>query len=90
MKLTAHAQRVVEDKGFDPEAIRAVWENPAVTYPSHRHPGQHKRIGGGLCLACDDATGVVITVFVDHEVTPLRPDQVDAAARKWAKKNGFL
>jgi hypothetical protein len=88
--MTAHAQRVVEEKGFDPEAVQAVWESPLVTYPSGRHPGQHKRIGGGLCLACDDATGRVITVFVDQEITELRPDQKrDRDALKWARKNGL-
>lgn len=88
--MTAHAQKVVEEKGFDMEAIQAVWANPAVTYPSHRHPGQHKRTGDGLCLACDDVTGKVITVFVDADITPLRADQRrDQDALKWAKRNGI-
>lgn len=89
--MTAHAKRVCEAKGIDPEAVRAVWENPAVTYPSNRHKGQHKRTGRGLCLACDDVTGTVITVFVDQEHTPLRQDQRrDADAVEWARRNGML
>lgn len=88
--MTAHAQRVVEEKGFSSEDVQAVWRSPLVTYPSNRHPGQHKRIGGGLCLACDDVTGRVITVFVDQEITPLRADQKrDQDALKWARKNGL-
>jgi len=87
--MTAHAQRVAEAKGFDVAAVQAVWRDPQVTYPSHRHPGQHKRTGAGLCLACDDATGRVITVFVDQEFTPLRKDQKDRDALAWARKNGM-
>lgn len=88
--MTAHARQVAEAKGFDVEAVQAVWRDPQVTYPSHRHPGQHKRTGGGLCLACDDATGRVITVFVDQDATPLRADQRrDRDALAWARKNGL-
>lgn len=87
--MTAHAQRTAEAKGFDVDAIQAVWRDPQVTYPSHRHPGQHKRTGDGLCLACDDVTGRVITIFVDQEHTPLRKDQKDRDALAWARKNGI-
>lgn len=87
--MTTHARQVAEAKGFDVDAIQAVWRDPQVTYPSHRHPGQHKRTGGGLCLACDDVTGRVITIFVDQEHTPLRKDQKDRDALAWARKNGI-
>ena len=87
--MTAHAQRTAEAKGFDVDAIQAVWRDPQVTYPSHLHPGQHKRTRGGLCLACGDVTGRVITIFVDQEHTPLRKDQKDRDALAWARKNGI-
>lgn len=89
--MTAHAERTIEAKGIPLDTVEAVWRDPSVTYPSRRHPGQHKRTGRGLCLACDDLTGRVITVFVDQENTPLRDDQRrDADALKWAKRNGLL
>jgi hypothetical protein len=87
--LTAHAVRTISAKGISPQTVREVWESPDVTYPSHRHPGQHKRVGKGLCLACDDQTGRIITVFVDRVETDLRPDQRrDADAVAWARKSG--
>lgn len=87
--MTAHAQRVVTEKGFNLEDIQAVWEHPTVTYPSQKHPHQHKRVGRGLCLACEP-DGKVVTVFVDRETTPLRADQQrDREALKWARRNGF-
>lgn len=86
--MTAHAMRTIEAKGFDLNVVREVWANPDVRYPSHRHPGQHKRIGRGICLACDDQTGRIITVFVNHEMTALRSDQTqDRDAVAWANRN---
>ena len=86
--MTSHALRTVADKGINLDDVRAVWKDPDTRYPSHRHPGQHKRIGRGLCLACDDATGRVITVFVDQVATPLRSDQRnDRDAVAWANRN---
>lgn len=85
ISMTAHAQRQVEAKGFPLSVIEAVWNNPDVTYPSHRHPGQHKRIGRGVCLCCDDRTGKIITVFVHQVETDLRADQRgDKDAVQWA------
>lgn len=81
-QLTAHASKQIEAKGLTEELIQAVWEDPESTYPSHRHPGQHKRIGQGICLCCDD-TGKVITVFIHGVITALRPDQVDPDALAW-------
>lgn len=89
ISMTAHAVRTIEAKRIDLNDVRAVWESPDVQYPSHKHPGQHKRIGRGLCLACDDQTGRIITVFVDRVETDLRKDQrFDPQAVAWARKNG--
>lgn len=52
-------------------------------------PASTSALGGGLCLACDDVTGRVITIFVDQEHTPLRKDQKDRDALAWARKNGI-
>lgn len=82
--LTAHAVSTIESKGFDPDLIEAVWRDPDVTYPSHNHRGQHKRMGQGVCLCCEDRTGKVITVFVNMTETDLRDDQTDSKALAWS------
>lgn len=88
LRMSAHALATVEAKGFPLEVVEAVWRDPEAKYPSYRYPGQHKRIGKGICLCCDDATGKVITVFVHQENTRLRPDQLgDADAVRWARRN---
>ncbi len=88
--MTRHAAATIESKGFSIEAVAEVWLRPDTRYPSFKHKGQHKRIGNGICLACDDTTGTIITVFVHQQATALRPDQrTDAAAVKWARKNGM-
>lgn len=88
--MTAHAKRTIEAKGFDMKTVLEVWKDPDTTYPSFRHPGQHKRIGRGICLCCDDRTGMIITIFIDQVKTDLRRDQrFDADAVRWAKKNGM-
>lgn len=89
MKITAHAERTIEAKGISLDTVEAVWRDPDITYPSHRHPGQHKRIGLGIALCCEDGTGKVITVIVDQTNTPLRADQRDADALAWAQRNGM-
>lgn len=85
--MTAHATRTIESKGFPLSVVEAVWHNPDTTYPSFKHPGQHKRTGQGICLCCDDRTGKVITVFVNETMTALRSDQTSTDALQWARKN---
>lgn len=89
MRLTAHAKSTMATKGISLATVEAVWRDPDMTYPSHRHPGQHKRVGQGIALCCEDGTGKVITVIVHQEFTPLRKDQRDADALAWARKNGM-
>ena len=87
ISMTAHAERQIEAKGFPRSVIERVWSNPDVQYPSFRHPGQHKRIGQGICLCCDDRTGKIITVFVHQVETALRDDQRgDKDAVRWAMR----
>jgi uncharacterized DUF497 family protein len=91
VNITTHAERTIESKGIALEDVEAVWHDPDLVYPSNRYPGQHKRIGRGIVLCCEDSTGKVITVFVNMTNTPLRPDQRrDADALAWAKKNGMV
>lgn len=89
MKLTVHAKSTIATKGISLATVEAVWRDPEMTYPSHRHPGQHKRVGQGIALCCEDETGKVITVIIHQTNTPLRADQLDADALAWATKNGM-
>lgn len=76
--LSVHCVRQAQEKGFDLSAIRAAAVDPDVTYESHRHPGQYKHIKDGLCVVVDRNKAVIITAFLHHVRTALRPDQVDA------------
>lgn len=87
--MSAHAAKQIAAKGFPMSAVAEVWHNPDTRYPSFRYPGQHKRIGNGICLCCDDVTGRIITVFVNQTATELRKDQTDADAKRWARVNGL-
>ena len=85
VEITAHAMRQIASKGFDLATVEAVWRNPDYTYPSHRYPDQHKRVGGGLCLCCDNSSGRIVTVFVNQTETDLRPDQRDRDAVRYGQ-----
>lgn len=76
--LTRHCVEQARAKGLDLAAIRAAAADPDVTYESHRHPGQYKHIKDGLCVVVDRDRAVIITVFLHHVRTALRPDQVTA------------
>lgn len=74
--LSKHCVLQAREKGFSLEAIRAAAVDPDVTYESHRHPGQYKHIKDGLCVVVDHEKAVIITAFLHHVRTALRPDQV--------------
>ncbi len=79
MRITHHAKRQAEAKGFAPRAVALAAQDPDVRYPSRNHPGQERRIRGGICAVVDPATDTVVTVYLHLVVTPLRPDQIQAA-----------
>ena len=75
--LTRHALVTAQQKGFSLTTIRRVFSSPSEYYPSGSHPGQYRMTGHGLCLVGkpDGDTFVVITMYADRIITPLRPDQ---------------
>lgn len=76
--FTVHSLRQIESKGFSRQDIIAVAQRPDISYESHRHPGQMKCIGRGLCVVVDPARAQIITVFLHMVDTDLRPDQIAA------------
>lgn len=84
--MSRHASLKLAEAGFSPAAVAEAYSNPTVTYPSGRYKGQEKRIGGGLCLCVDTATGVIVTVFIHKAETALRADQTDRDAVAWSKR----
>lgn len=80
--LTRHATAQAEAKGFDMAAVMAAVESPQITYPSGNHPGQERRIRGGLCVVYDPAREVVVTVYAHRVHTPIRPDQAVPVQRR--------
>lgn len=76
--LTTHARSQAEAKGFTEEAVVLAAEDPDLSYPSRNHPGQVRCIRGDLCAVVDPARALVITVYLHHTVTPIRPDQQGA------------
>lgn len=76
--LSKHCVEQAKAKGLPLEAIRAAAVDPEVTYESHRYPGQYKHIKDGLCVVVDRNRSIIITVFLHHVRTALRPDQVGA------------
>lgn len=84
MILTAHAQQKAIEFGL--EDVRGVYNDPDTTYPSLKYPHQEKRVGKGLCLCVEKATGKVVTIFRHSVETALRPDQKDAGALAWASR----
>jgi hypothetical protein len=79
VRLTRHFKAQAAVKGFDPRAIIDAWRNPDEVYPSGpRHPGQWRVVGNGLALVGrpDGDEFVLITVYLDGVITPVRPDQL--------------
>lgn len=86
VKMTKHALVKITENGWDPKVVHECYNNPTVVYPSRNHPGQERRIGGGMCLAVETATGIVVTAYVHQVATGLRKDQQnDPAAIAWAR-----
>lgn len=74
--ISLHAQDQARQKQIPLWKILSVLENPVEHYPSVNHPGQWRYTGMGICVVVDDDERVVITVYLDRVLTPLRPDQI--------------
>lgn len=76
---TAHFLKTLKSKGFDPRAVIATLKNPVEVYPSKSHPGQWRVTGNGVCVVGKPEGNefVLITIYADRIVTPVRPDQLN-------------
>jgi hypothetical protein len=80
-KPTAHFLKTLKAKGFDPAAVVATLKNPTEVYPSRSHPGQFRVTGNGVCIVGkpEGDQFVLITLYADRIITPVRPDQLKTA-----------
>jgi hypothetical protein len=76
---TSHALRTILAKGFSPDTVKATFANPTEVYPSRSHPGQFRVTGNGICLVGkpEGENFVLVTLYADRVVTPVRPDQLN-------------
>lgn len=75
---TRHFEKQRMLKGIPNPKIERVLNFPGTVYPSgSKHPDQFRMTGDGICLVVKpDAERLnLITVYVNTEETPLRPDQ---------------
>lgn len=77
-KPSAHFIKTMNYKGFDPQAVVNTLKNPTEVYPSRSHPGQWRVTGNGVCIVGkpEGDRFILITIYADRIVTPVRPDQL--------------
>lgn len=89
LSLTKHAKRQAKVKGFPVSNILSMWENPDRIIPSRSYRGQYRVCGDGICLVGvpKGKSFIVITVYLDQDLTPPRPDQLQTkAGRRYAER----
>lgn len=89
LSLTKHAKRQAKVKGFPVNNILSMWENPDRIIPSRTYKGQYRVCGDGICLVGvpRGKSFIVITVYLDQDLTPPRPDQLQTkAGRRYAER----
>lgn len=89
LSLTKHAKKQAKAKNFPLDDIFKMWGNKPKINPSRSHKGQYRVCGDGICLVGVPKKNsfVVITCYVDQELTPPRPDQLATKeGRRYAKR----
>lgn len=89
---TGHFVEKMTSLGIDPDDIVETLRDPDRCYqsgPNSKYPDQWRLTGNGICITAD-ARGrdlVLRTVFMDGEMTPPRPDQLDTEeGREYARR----
>jgi hypothetical protein len=54
--------------------------------PSKNHTGQWRYCSMGYCVVVDANDTVVVTIYKDKVITPLRPDQIEKGVQIKRKK----
>jgi len=89
LRVTTHALRQIQAKGFDPAAVKAVHAAPTRVTEVRAHPGQIRLIGRGMALVgrVEGRIFHLITIYADGVLTPPRADQLDTAeGRRYAER----
>lgn len=99
LRLTAHARKQIEAKGFNENSVNEMFGAPEKIYPNKKFVGQFRVTGNGICLI-GKPTGrdfLVFTVYEDGVMTPPRADQLEtpegkayAALYSAAKRSGSV
>jgi hypothetical protein len=89
LSLTKHAKKQAKSKGFPIRNILDMWNGKPRIISSRSHPGQYRVCGNGICVVGvpKGRAFVAITVYVDQDLTPPRPDQLATrAGRRYAER----
>lgn len=84
--IGSHAERQSRLKGFEVDDVLRAANSPGYSYPNGRFPGQRRHIREGIVAVVDVQSRVIVTVYVDHDTTPLREDQTDRDALNFAAR----
>lgn len=84
LRLTTHAKRQMEAKGFSSEDVESVFNSPSRVYPNKKFEGQFRVAGKGICLIGKPEGNMflVLTAYEDGVMTPPRRDQLDTPEGK--------
>jgi hypothetical protein len=86
-RLSFHAQRQAQQKGWSSKEVLLAANSPLHTYRNGRFEGQFRHVRNGLVAVVNPATSLVVTVYADTKETELRADQTDGDALAWEAGN---
>lgn len=75
-RISDHAKEQAAAKGWSLWDVYLAHVDPDVSYPSLKYRGQTRCIRGDLCAVIDNRKNICVTVYLNVEETPLRPDQI--------------
>lgn len=87
-RLSSHAVRQANEKGFPHADVLAAANDPNTTYANGRYPGQMRHIRGGIVAVVDPDKRHVVTVYENVKETALRADQTDADSQRYGRRQG--
>lgn len=77
-RITAHCRKQAALKEIGIDKIEAAFHEPETEYPSGSHPGQVRKVRGGICIIVAEDLTTIVTVYLHCIQTELRPDQKGA------------
>lgn len=88
-EISDHAVETAKSKGFTAEEIFEAMTKPERITDVTKYPGQKRFIAGRLAVVCEPSGEdhwIIRTMYLDGVLTPPRPDQTDAAGRRYARR----